>query len=313
MTWWTQWEYSFENNINIDNINKKLEENKSKIKHDSNEIINYVWAYTITWEKRLSVITWFDYIPNLANSEAEKKELWQKLDKYKNEFRQITIDILKTENNTIKEVNYTNIWKTFWDYIKNTAIFTLIITIIAISIYVSRTFSWVIHWLSVFSFAFITIITLFHDILIATWIYLIISLYFPEYKIDTYFITALLTILWYSINDTIIIFDRIRSNIKKYIKEKNTKTLEEIIDISTNETIRRSIFTSLTVVIILISILLFWPESIRWFTIVILLGTIVWTYSSIFIASPLLYEYNKNKILLEIKNKTINPEDKIVI
>jgi len=80
------------------------------------------------------------------------------------------------------------------------------------------------------------------------------STFFPEFKIDTFLITALLTILGYSINDTIVVFDRIRSNIKKYVKKKN---LEEIIEISISDTLRRSIFTSLTLFFVLLTIFFF--------------------------------------------------------
>jgi len=78
---------------------------------------------------------------------------------------------------------------------------------------------------------------------------------FPQFKVDTFFITALLTILGYSINDTIVVFDRIRSNLKEITKSK--KTLEEVIDISVTETLRRSLLTPLTVIFVLVSILIF--------------------------------------------------------
>jgi len=83
---------------------------------------------------------------------------------------------------------------------------------------------------------------------------MIASNFFPEFKIDTFFITALLTILGYSINDTIVVFDRIRSNIKKLIKKK---TLSEIIEISIKDTLRRSIFTSLTLFFVLLTVFFF--------------------------------------------------------
>jgi preprotein translocase SecF subunit len=79
-------------------------------------------------------------------------------------------------------------------------------------------------------------------------------MFLPEFKINTFFITALLTILGYSINDTIVVFDKIRSNIKKLIKKK---TLAEIIEISVSETLRRSIFTSLTLFFVLLTIFFF--------------------------------------------------------
>jgi preprotein translocase SecF subunit len=140
-------------------------------------------------------------------------------------------------------------------------------------------------------------------------------MYFPEFQIDTFFVTALLTILWYSINDTIVVFDRIRSNLRQYAWKwwKNWKDLYEIINLSIKETLTRSIYTSLTLFFVLTTIFLFWPETISGFILVMLFGTIVWTYSSIFIASPILYITNQNKKLSVYKKVVVNPEDKIVV
>jgi preprotein translocase SecF subunit len=135
-------------------------------------------------------------------------------------------------------------------------------------------------------------------------------MYFPEFKIDTFFITALLTILGYSINDTIVVFDRIRSNLKKLVKKES---LKDIIELSINDTLRRSIFTSLTLFFVLLTIFLFGPESIKGFVLVMMFGTLIGTYSSIFIASPLLFELNKKKKISEYKDTSLTPDDKIVV
>lgn len=313
MTWGTQSEYSYKNEINIDLINTKLIEKAKEIKYETKEIINHVNAYNIAWEKQISIVTWYDYIPDWDNSwdTAKKQELLKTLDKYKNDFRSEITKILKEADNSTIEINYTNIGKTFWDYIKDTAVLTLIIAIWAIALYLAWAFSSVVSWISIMSFSLITIVTLFHDVIISTWLYIGFSLIFPEFKIDTYFITALLTILWYSINDTIVVFDRIRWNLSKYIGKK--KTLDEVIEISVSDTLRRSIFTSLTLFFVLLTVFLFGPESIRWFILTMMFGTIIWTYSSIYIASPLLYEFNKKKVLWEIQEKIVNINDKIVV
>jgi preprotein translocase SecF subunit len=180
--------------------------------------------------------------------------------------------------------------------------------------YIAFAFSGSISWISSVSFAIIALITLLHDVIISTWLYIYTWNIFWEFKIDTFFITALLTILWYSINDTIVVFDRIRENLKLFWwKKKNWKNLEEIINLSVSETLTRSIYTSLTVLFVLFTILFVWPETIKWFILTMIFGTIVWTYSSIFIASPLLYEINKNKKLEVYKEKIYNPDDKIVV
>jgi preprotein translocase SecF subunit len=263
-----------------------------------------VSVYKVSGEKKIAVVVWFD------NSVEEKP-----LDTLKTTFRDKVLEILQTEDENIIEESYTNIGKSFGDYIKNTAIITLLLAIIAITFYVTYSFSGVVSGISVLSFSLITIVTLFHDVIISTWLYIFASMYFPEFKIDTFFITALLTILGYSINDTIVIFDRIRWNLKQYGGKqwKAGKNLEEIIDLSVSETLKRSIYTSLTLLFVLITIFLFGPETIKWFILVMIFGTLVWTYSSIFIASPILYIVNKNKTLSVYKKLEIKPEDKIVV
>ena len=320
MTWWTSAEYSYsKNSLDLEKIRKNLDEEKEKVIYNWKKLVNWISVFKIAWEKKIWVITGYDEIePTKADLEKLKtnnklttqKISWEILSKIKADFRQKTLNTLKKYDENITETNYTNIGKSFWDYIKNTAILTLVIAIVWIALYVTNAFSWVATWISIMSFALITIGTLFHDVFASTWLYLITSHYFPQFKIDTFFITALLTILGYSINDTIVVFDRIRSNIKKLVKKKN---LEEIIEISVVETLRRSIFTSLTVFFVLLTILFFWPDTIKWFILAMLFGTIIGTYSSIFIASPLLYEFNKNKKLSEYKKKIIKPEDKIVV
>ncbi|USN58740.1 MAG: protein translocase subunit SecF [Candidatus Peribacteria bacterium] len=235
----------------------------------------------------------------------------QELDILKNTFREDLLEVLRQYDPEVEEQSYINIGKSFGDYIKNTALLTLGIAIIAIALYVTRAFSGIVSGISWFSFSSITIITLFHDVLIASGLYIMTSFFYPEFKIDTFFVTALLTILGYSINDTIVVFDRIRSNLKEQIRKK--VKLDEIVDMSVSDTVRRSIYTSLTLLLVLVSIFVFGPESISGFVLVLIFGTIVGTYSSIYIASPLLYELNKNKKLSVLVKKESSPEDKIVV
>ena len=300
MTWWIQMDYTYKNQINIPEIKNELNLKKQDIKYNNKEIINNINVYRITWEKTVSVVVWF-YPINDA----------KKLDELKNQFRSNVLSILKKQDDSVDESKYINIWKSFWDYIRNTAFITLALAIVAITFYVTFAFSWVVSWISVISFAAITIITLFHDVIISSWAYVFISMFYPEFKIDTFFITALLTILGYSINDTIVVFDRIRSNLRQFgWKGKN---LYEIINLSVKETLTRSIYTSLTLVFVLFTIFFFWPESIKWFILAMILGTLIGTYSSIFIASPILYEVNKKKKLSKYKKVVVNPDDKIVV
>lgn len=304
MTWGMQMEYDYTNPINIEKVKEDLNAKKEVFLDNNKQVINSISAYTITWEKTIAVVVWFN------NNSDEIK-----LNELKQTFKKQVFEVIKTQDPTVIESKYINIGKSFGDYIKNTAFITLGLAIVAISLYVAFAFSWIAAWISTISFAIITIITLFNDVIVATWAYIFTSIFFPEYQIDTFFITALLTILGYSINDTIVVFDRIRSNLEKYAWRpwKNWKELYEIVNMSINATIRRSIYVSMALVFVLITIFLFWPDTISWFILAMLYGTVFGTFSSIFLASPILYEVNKNRKLSVYKKIVINPEDKIVV
>jgi len=299
MTWGIQIEYDYQNTVDMSTINTYAEQVKKSINSEE-LIINDVNSYKVTWQNTFVVNAWF------VNSLDDKV-----LEEYKMKFKEDLTSKIQALDETIVMSRYINIWKSFWDYIKETAKLTLFIAIGAIALYIAYAFSWAISWISAFTFAIVTVITLFHDVVISTWMYIFTGVFFPEFKIDTFFVTALLTILGYSINDTIVVFDRIRANLK--IFWGNWKDLNEIITLSIKETIVRSIYTSLTLLFVLFTIFFFWPDTVSWFILVMIFGTVVWTFSSIFIASPLLYEINKDKVITKYVKKVVNPDDKIVV
>ena len=119
-------------------------------------------------------------------------------------------------------------------------------------------------------------------------------------EIDALFITALLTVMGFSVHDTIVVFDRIRENLRKNAR----LPFEEIVNDSILETMNRSLNTSLTVVLVLFMLLLFGGESTRWFIAALLIGIVSGTYSSIFNASPLLvlwYQIDKRRVKVNRK------------
>ncbi len=302
MTWWTQIEYTYSNNIDLQKVREITNSLKDDIKYEWKEVINNVDVYTITWEKKFAVISWFD-------SSINEKSLDELKINYKNKI----FESLQKIDPGIEQSQYINVWKSFWDYIKSTAYLTLFISVLAIALYLAWAFSWILKWWNiVLSFSFIVILTLSHDLLVSAWFYVFTSNFLPDFKIDTFFITALLTILWFSVNDTIVIFDKIRTNLKIYTK-KEKMSLDKIIDLSINETMTRSVYTSLMIIFMLFSILIFWPETIKWFVLTMIYWTLIWTYSSIFIASPLLYDLNKNLSLEIYEKKAISNEDKIIV
>lgn len=155
--------------------------------------------------------------------------------------------------------------------------------ILAIVIFIAFAFRKVSEPVPSWQYGVITLISLLHDILIPAGAIALLGRYYGA-EIDVLFVTALLTILGFSVHDTIVVFDRVRENLKL----KNFKTFRETVGHSLEQTFMRSINTSLTVVLVLVALLLLGPSSIFMFSLVLLVGIIAGTYSSIFLASPLL-------------------------
>lgn len=162
------------------------------------------------------------------------------------------------------------------------AIKALLIGSIFIVIYITVRFELV--------YAIAGILALLHDVIIS---FGLIALF--RYEIDTPFVAAILTILGYSINDTIVVFDRIRENEKKSKKNRENKPFSEIIETGINQVFARSIYTSLTTLFSVIVLLIFGGDSLKTFSMTLFLGMLFGTYSSIFVASPLVYLMKKLK------------------
>lgn len=164
---------------------------------------------------------------------------------------------------------------------------TLIASIIAITgILVYMTFAF-----KSFNFALSAILAMVHDFLVVVGSYAILS-HFYGAEIDTLFVTALLTTMSFSVHDTIIIFDKIR----EYLRTEGTGNIEFYADKALTETLVRSLNNSMTIIFMLLSLTLLGGSSIRFFIITLLIGTITGTYSSPFIATPILVWLEKRKI-----------------
>jgi preprotein translocase subunit SecF len=156
-----------------------------------------------------------------------------------------------------------------------TGVVALIVSFIGIIIYLAVRFQW--------DYAVFAIVALFHDILITVGIFSILGLV-VGIEVDSLFIVALLTITGFSVNDTVVIYDRIRETIKTHPQ----KPIAEIVDDAVNQTLSRSINTSLTTMLSLFAIFLFGGETLKYFSLALIIGFIAGAYSSIFIASTLL-------------------------
>ncbi len=182
-----------------------------------------------------------------------------------------------------------NVGPTMGSEMTKKAIIAIVVVVIAILLFIAFAFREVSRPISSWKYGTIAMITLVHDIIIPTGVYVWLS-QTQGAQVDTLFVIALLTILAISISDKIVVFDRIRENLKIGKGE-----FGEIVGKSLKQTFTRSINTSLTVVLSLVALYMYGPESTKFFSLTLIIGMIVGTYSSIFVASPLLVLWNKNK------------------
>ena len=149
-------------------------------------------------------------------------------------------------------------------------------------------------------FAIVACLALFHDVLLTVGVFSILGLVYGV-TVDSLFITAILTVLGYSVNNTIVVFDRVRENLKFYSKKA---TYDEIVNVSVNQTLARSINTSLTTLLTLGSLYFLGGVTTKDFVLVLIIGVIAGTYSSIFFANTLIALWNE----IQNKNKTKHSE-----
>lgn len=176
-----------------------------------------------------------------------------------------------------------NVGPVIGEELKQKSAVAIFLACLMIILYITFSFRKVPKPASSFRFGVSAIIALIHDVLVVVGIFAILGV-LVNVEVDTLFVTALLTVIGFSVHDTIVVFDRIRENLPKNLGKK----FEEIADISITQTLGRSLTTSLTVVFVLLALLLFGGETIRWFVVALLVGIISGTYSSIFNATAVL-------------------------
>ena len=171
------------------------------------------------------------------------------------------------------------------------AIIAIIFVIIAILCFIAFAFREVSLPVSSWKYGVVAMVTIIHDIIIPVGAYAYLSHYYGA-EVDTLFVVALLTIMAVTISDKIVVFDRIRENLKV---QGHKKPFEEIVGESVSQTFTRSINTSLTTILSLLALYYFGPVTTKFFSLTLMVGIVVGTYSSIFVASPLLTVWNNTK------------------
>jgi len=215
----------------------------------------------------------------------------QGLDKELGDSQQIRQNIrtLLTQQ-SLTETSFSSVGPAVSRDVTRSAILGVAMASLAILLYIAFAFRNTPPPVSPWSFGATAIIALLHDALFVLGIFAILGHFFGV-QVDALFVTAILTVIGFSVHDTIVVYDRIRENLRRL-----NQPFEEVVNISINETLARSLNTSITVIIVLLAFYLFGGESIKYFILALLIGIISGTYSSIFNASPLLVVYNNWKI-----------------
>jgi len=177
------------------------------------------------------------------------------------------------------------------------AIMSIILVIFAIVLFITFAFRKVSEPVSSFKYGLIAIVALIHDIIIPTGAFAILG-HYQGLEIDALFVTALLVVLGFSVHDTIVVFDRVRENLKNDKENQDKKRVparpfDMVVGDSISQTFTRSINTTLTVILSLIALYYFGPESTHSFALALLIGIAAGTYSSVFLGSPLLVTVQK--------------------
>jgi preprotein translocase subunit SecF len=190
---------------------------------------------------------------------------------------------LQTKVKTIKQDEFETIGPTIGSETTWNAVKAILLASILIVLYIAWSFRTVPKPTSSWRFGVCAIIALIHDVLVVVGIFSLLG-HFLHVEVDSLFVTALLTVIGFSVHDTIVVFDRIRENLRHTID----KPFDQIVNDSILQTLTRSLNTSLTALLVLFTLLIFGGSTIHWFIVALIIGIASGTYSSIFNASPLL-------------------------
>ncbi|MDD3301632.1 MAG: protein translocase subunit SecF [Patescibacteria group bacterium] len=196
-------------------------------------------------------------------------------------------ELAAKNNGTAKEMRFDSIGPSIGQELKSKSFNAIFIVLLMMIVFIAYAFRKVSKPVASWKYGLSAIIALSHDVLIVLGVFAVLG-HFAGMEINTAFIAAILTVLGYSVNDTIIVFDRTRENLPK-----SSQNFEDTVNVSVNQVLTRSINTSFSVILALLAILIFGGDSIRDFALVLAVGVFVGTYSSIFIASPLIVVWEK--------------------
>ncbi len=189
-----------------------------------------------------------------------------------------------------EELRFDSIGSSIGSELRQKSLTAFVLVLVTISLYIALVFRKVSRPVSSWKYGLITLLTLFHDAIIPLGLFAVLGKLLGV-EVDVNFIVAVLVVMGFSVHDTIVVFDRIRENLRN--ARNPAHDFPTLVNDSVNQTMGRSLNTSLTLVLVLIAIFFLGSPSLHYFILTILVGVIVGTYSSIFVASPILTMWRK--------------------
>ncbi len=188
-----------------------------------------------------------------------------------------------------EEQSFSSIGPSVGAALRSNAILALFMVLVGISLYIAFAFRKVYKPVSSWKYGFITLATLIHDVAIPAG-FLAVMGHFAGVEIDGNFVVALLVVMGFSVHDTIVVFDRIRENL---LKGRGKEDFADTVNMSVNQTLGRSVNTSLTLILVLLALYILGPATLHYFDLTLIIGVTTGIYSSIFVASPLLLVWQR--------------------
>ena len=268
--------------------------NPSEISSVLNSEFGSAEVKTFGEENQLKITTKYKVdVEGVAVDEEIHEKLYSSLQPYLPDGTTYQNFVKGSSEKTIGIMSSIKVGPTIADDIKNNSFLAVIGSLIVVFLYILLRFQ---KW----QFSLGAVAAVFHDVLVVLGIFSITYTFMPfSMEINQAFIAAILTVIGYSLNDTVVVFDRIR----EYINEHTKWEFDNTVNAALNSTLSRTLNTSLTTLIVLLSIFIFGGESIRGFMFALIIGVIVGTYSSVFIATPVMFDTQKKKVLLEKTNR----------
>lgn len=192
------------------------------------------------------------------------------------------LGILQNKFPVFQESSFQSIGPSVGSELRRNALIAMALVLLGISLYIAFAFRKTSRPVSSWKYGWITLLTLFHDVVIPAGLIATLG-HYAHVEIDSNFVVALLVVVGFSVHDTIVVFDRVRENL---ILNRGKEPFEKVVNTSVNQTLARSINTSLTLILVLVALYFTGPTDLRYFILTLLVGVTTGIYSSIFIASP---------------------------